>query len=61
MLRDKTIIKLEAIRYCLDGLIEGKALTPSERGRLFVMRRDIVKMLDQFEGVTYVQSDNVGC
>lgn len=59
MTTDKVIIKLEAIRYCLDGLIEGKALSMPERGKLYMIRKDIEKMLMQFEGVTLVQSNRV--
>jgi hypothetical protein len=62
MLRDKTIIKLEAIAYCLNGLIEGKALTMRERIKLVQMHREIEKMQRQFEGVSiYDESANAGC
>lgn len=52
--QNKAVTKLEAIHYCLDGLIIYKAML-KEYKKLYLMRSNIEKMLKKFEGVTHVQ------
>lgn len=54
MTRCETIIKLEAICYCLNGLIEDSSMTTKERGMLYMIECDIEKMLTKFERGTRV-------
>jgi hypothetical protein len=60
--RDTLIVKLEAIRYNLEGLVKYRVVTGHNALRLSKMRRDIEKMLKPYEGVSvYDESNNVGC